>query len=121
MTVPNIQKSEGPNMRNETKQEKLARDTEILRRSYGTRIDYASQRSGFGTATLYCHECKNWFYQGYRSITRGFKTRCKCNYSNNLDESKIQMMKTGLNTRLGHRCLPEWATDGRVPPNRMAE
>lgn len=97
---------------------KKNKEDEVIARSYGNQISLSSKQRGYGTRTFYCHICENWFYQSWNSIVKGFKTRCKCNYSKALDKSIPMKLKTGANKRLGHRCLDWWDTDGRVPPPR---
>ena len=92
---------------------------EIINRSYGNRIDLASQRSGFtSTRLFYCHACENWFHQAWRSIKRGTKTRCECNYKKRLSDSAPFDTVTGAGKKRGHRCIPEWECYDRVPPCR---
>tara|TARA_Y100000361_G_scaffold141807_1_gene147219 strand:+ start:1026 stop:1376 length:351 start_codon:yes stop_codon:yes gene_type:complete len=73
------------------------------------------------TLLWYCYKCENYFRQSYRSLQRGFKTRCKCNHSEHIspeDARKAHFAAKGMNGFSGHTCLPEWECYDRTPPPR---
>ena len=91
----------------------------MLAKNYGGRISLAGKHWGTRVSTLwYCHECREWFHQNYYSIHRGFKTRCKCHFSERLDTENTWHKPRGAANTAGHRCLPEWECYDREIPSR---
>jgi len=94
----------------------------MLSKNYGGRISLAGRHWGTRTSTLwYCHDCSEWFHQNYYSIHRCYKTRCKCNFSEQLDTEKTWFKERGAANSGGHRCLPEWECYDREVPARPTE
>lgn len=52
---------------------------QIMELNYDDRVCLAGEYRGMRcTALFYCHDCSNWFFQKFESISRGFATRCQC-------------------------------------------
>ena len=51
----------------------------LLSLNYDNRICLIGEYMGMRcTALFYCHDCSDWFFQKFESISRGFATRCSC-------------------------------------------
>lgn len=88
---------------------KLSKE-EVVKRifdKYGDQISFVGRYWNRQVrSTLYCHKCENFFRQKVESLFRGYKTRCKCNFSERLTEGFDLQNHSG-----GHTCVRDYDVD----------